>query len=308
MSERGTFRRYEPEKRLSPGTLKLIDACNSIIEEYERKGYSMTIRQVYYQMVARGLTGGENSGRMYNQIQGALNTGRIQGLVSWTALEDRGRNLIGLQHYDSPADVLAAARRSYRRDLWADQQWRPEVWIEKEALVGVIGGICNRLRVDFFACKGYNSQSEQWRAGRRFASYVQKGQRPIVFHLGDHDPSGIDMTRDNRERLSMFAGVPVTVQRLALNMPQVEELKPPPNPAKITDSRAADYIARFGDESWELDALDPVYIERLIENAVLKLRDPERWEDALAREVNDLQRLELAIEELSDKAAPDKEY
>lgn len=295
--DRGTYRRYEPEKRLSPGTLAMIDQLNAIIEEYESAGYSMTVRQIYYQMVARGLTGGENSGRMYSQVQGALNTGRMQGLISWTALEDRGRNLMGLRTQTSIPSALKKLKSEYRRDLWVGQQWRPEVWIEKEALIGVIGGICNRLRVDFFACKGYNSQSEQWRAGRRFASYVQKGQRPIVFHLGDHDPSGIDMTRDNRERLSMFAGVPVTVQRLALNMPQVEELRPPPNPAKITDSRAADYIARFGDESWELDALDPKYIERLIEKAILQVRDEALYKRELERENSEIAQLELMIEE-----------
>jgi hypothetical protein len=305
MTDRGTYRRYEPEKRLSPDTLKIIDYCNHIIGEYESKGFIMSVRQVYYQAVARGYTGGENSGKMYDRIQGALNTGRWQGLVSWTALEDRERNLMGLQHYDSPAEVLRSARASYRRDLWAEQQWRPEVWVEKKALEGVVGHICNRLRVDFFACKGYNSQSEQWRAGRRFASYIQKGQRPIVFHLGDHDPSGIDMTRDNRDRLSIFAGTPIVLQRLALNMPQIEELNPPPNPAKMSDSRAADYVEQYGEESWELDALDPEYISNLVENAIMKIRDPERWNDALQKENDDLARLNLVLEEFGSNTEED---
>lgn len=295
MTDKGTYRRYEPEKRLSPDTLEIINRMNKIIEEYEVQGFVMTVRQVFYQMVARGYV--ENSGRMYSRIQGALNTGRMQGLVSWTALEDRGRNLRGLNVYGSVADVLRAAEGDFRLDLWREQQWRPEVWIEKEALVGVIGGICSRLRVDFFACRGYNSQSEQWRAGRRFASRVQKGQRPIVFHLGDHDPSGIDMTRDNRDRLAMFAGVPVTVHRLALNMPQVEEHRPPPNPAKLTDSRAEDYIRRYGEESWELDALDPRYISDLIEQAILRVRDPHLWNAALNRENEQRARLQRIIEE-----------
>jgi hypothetical protein len=296
MSKTGHYRAYEPEKRLSPDTVEMIGRCNSIIEEYESKGYVLSVRQVYYQMVARGYTGGENTGRMYDRIQGALNTGRMQGLVSWTALEDRERGLMGLQHYTGIGQVLRSAKASFRLDVWAHQQWRPEVWVEKKALEGVIGGICNRLRVDFFACKGYNSQSEQWRAGRRFADYIRRGQRPIVFHLGDHDPSGLDMTRDNRDRLSMFAGVPVIVQRLALNMPQIEELQPPPNPAKMSDSRAEAYVEQYGDESWELDALNPEYISRLIEDAILKIRDPERWDDALAEENNEMARLDLMIE------------
>lgn len=298
MVDNGTYRRYEPEKKLGKETEYFIHHCNKIIAEYEPKGHLLTIRQLYYQCVARGLTGGENSLKMYNKVQAALNTGRMQGLVSWTAIEDRERSLMGLDYYESVVDLLKTARNSFRLDLWHNQMFRPEVWVEKKALVGVIGNICNRLRVNFFACKGYNSQSEQWAAGRRFASYIQKGQRPIVFHLGDHDPSGIDMTRDNRDRLSLFAGVPIMVQRLALNMPQIEELNPPPNPAKMTDSRAADYVAQFGDESWELDALDPLYIENLIEQAILKIRDPDLWNDALSEENTDLNRLDVMMEQL----------
>lgn len=296
--ETGTFRRYEPEKRLSPATLTMIDNCNVILEEFESKGFVMSVRQLYYQLVARGLTGGVNTGAMYDKIQGVLNTGRMQGLISWTALEDRERNLMGLQSYDNIDQVLKSARSSFRLDLWADQPWRPEVWVEKKALEGVIGHICNKLRVDFYATKGYNSQSEQWRAGRRFARYIQKGQRPIVFHLGDHDPSGIDMTRDNQERLSLFAGVPIIVQRLALNMPQIEEINPPPNYAKTTDSRSSDYIDKYGKLSWELDALDPQYISNLIENAILKIRDPELWNASMLQENAELARLDLILEQV----------
>lgn len=299
MSEdRGTYRQYGHEKKLGSATLDLISHCNKIIEEFESQGYSMTIRQVYYQCVARGYTGGENSPKMYSKIQACLNDGRMQGLVSWTALEDRGRNLRGLNTYETPHEVFRSAAADFRLDLWKDQEWRPEVWIEKDALSGVISGICNKLRVNFFASKGYNSQSEQWRAGRRFASYIQKGQRPIIFHLGDHDPSGIDMTRDNQERLSLFAGVPVIVQRLALNMAQVEEFNPPPNPAKLTDSRANDYIARYGDESWELDALTPRYIEDLIDNAIRKIRNEEIWNDSLSAENHEMEKIQIWLENL----------
>lgn len=300
-TRKGTFRAYGEQVKLRQDTLDMIQAANHILDLYAAKGHKVTVRQLYYQFVARGYTGGVNNARMYEKIQGVVNTGRMQGLISWTAIEDRGRNLMGLNHYTNISECIAQARSSYRIDLWADQPWRPEVWIEKDALSGVIASICNTYRVDFFATKGYNSQSEQWAAGQRFANYVRKGQRPIVFHLGDHDPSGIDMTRDNQERLSMFAGVPVIVQRLALNMKQVEEFNPPPNPAKLSDSRAADYISKYGDESWELDALDPLYIETLIKDAVLKVRDEHAWNESMKRENADLMELDLMISTLGDE-------
>ncbi len=294
--ERGHFRAYK-ERDFTKPILRLIGIANSIIQEYEGDGLSMTLRQLYYQFVARDVL--PNSSASYNQLKGAISEGRMAGLVSWTAIEDRTRGLRGLDHHLSPVATFRAARASYRLDLWADQQWRPEVWVEKEALAGVVGDICDQLRVDYFAVRGYNSQSEQWRAGRRFAGYVGRGQRPIVFHLGDHDPSGIDMTRDNRDRLTMFAGTPVIVERLALNFSQIEELRPPPNPVKMKDSRSDDYRDRFGDQSWELDALSPAYIRKLISDAVARVRDPDVWDQSLHREASDLETMDAMIEGLT---------
>lgn len=293
VTDRGHFRAYK-DRRFNRATLRLIEIANAIIAEYEGDGLSMTLRQLYYQFVARDVL--PNSSQSYNQLKGAVSEGRMAGLVSWTAIEDRTRNLMGLETFSSPAAAFRAARAAFRLDLWADQQWRPEVWVEKEALAGVVGDICNRLRVDYFAVRGYNSQSEQWRAGRRFAGYVARGQRPIVFHLGDHDPSGIDMTRDNRERLSMFAGTPVIVERLALNYSQIEELRPPPNPAKMTDARAADYVSKYGHASWELDALSPAYIRDLISSAVRRVRDESVWDASLLREASDMETMDAMIE------------
>jgi hypothetical protein len=294
MTDKGTYLRYI-ERRFNKETLELIGRANLIIEEYERQGLSLTLRQLYYQFVARGLL--PNTDRSYQRLGSIISDGRLAGLVSWTAIEDRTRNLRGLGHYDSPGEAIRAVRNSYRIDLWAGQPWRPEVWIEKEALVGVVEGICHQMRVDFFACRGYSSQSEQWRAGQRLANYVQAGQRPIIFHLGDHDPSGIDMTRDNRDRLTMFAGVPIQVVRLALNMSQVEQYSPPPNPAKLTDSRASGYVAEYGDSSWELDALNPTILRDLIHDAVYKIRDEDIWDQNLAREAGDLRYLDEVISE-----------
>ena len=107
---------------------------------------------------------------------------------------------------------------------------------------------------------------------------------PLILHLGDHDPSGKDMTRDVMARLSEFSGENIEVKRLALNMDQIEQYHPPPNPAKITDSRAQAYIAQFGDESWELDALTPEVMADLIQTAVLEVRDEEKWDEAKAEE------------------------
>jgi hypothetical protein len=130
--------------------------------------------------------------------------------------------------------------------------------------------------VPYFSCRGYTSQSELWSAARRLSRYESAGQDTVVIHLGDHDPSGVDMTRDIQERLALF-GSTATVRRIALNMAQVEQYDPPPNPAKLTDSRATGYISAFGESSWELDALDPATLDRLIDDEIRSWRDEDRW-------------------------------
>lgn len=289
-----TYRAYRPAD-FRPEKLERIRRAAAVIAEYEQRGFVMSLRQVYYQLVSRGVI--PNEVRAYSQLGDDVVDGRMAGLISWEAIEDRGRNLQGNRTWDGPGAALQEAREGYRADKWAPQPVRPEVWVEKAALEGVVGDICSRLDVNFFCCRGYNSASEQWRAGQRLAAYIRRGQRPIVIHLGDHDPSGIDMTRDNSERLSLFAGVPIQVIRVALNMDQVRRYSPPPNPAKVTDSRYEGYLREYGDSSWEVDALRPEVLQDIIRSAVLQFRDERLWEEALDEENVDRQRIAELIED-----------
>lgn len=279
----GVYRCYEP-KNFQGETLRTIGVVNALLVKY---GGVVSLRQMYYRLVARNII--PNTEQSYNRLGRIISEGRLAGLISWTAFEDRNRGLVGLQHHRGPRDAFEEMRDNYRIDLWRNQEFRPEVWVEKAALEGVVGEICHKLRVNFMALRGYNSSSEAWQASRRFRHYMEQGQRPIVFHLGDHDPSGIDMTRDNRRRLELMVGAPVMLQRLALNWNQIEEFDPPPNPAKETDSRFDAYEAEFGTRSsWELDSLEPTVIQGLIEDAVNRIRDPDKWDEMVGQEASDL--------------------
>lgn len=274
--------------------LAVIEQANVIIAEYQRMGFTLTLRQLYYQFVSRDLIA--NKQTEYKRLGDIINDARLGGLIDWNAIEDRTRNVRSVAMWSSPQSILDAVAAQYREDPWGDQPYSPEVWIEKDALVGVIEPICNRMRVPYFACRGYASQSEVYSAGKRFATAIREGKRPIVFHLGDHDPSGLDMTRDNGDRLRMFARRGVMVKRLALNMDQVEQYNPPPNPAKDTDSRFGEYLAEFGDESWELDALNPPVIEALIQEALDEIIEPDAWKTVMDREGDSRGDLEAVAE------------
>jgi len=272
------------DKSFTRTSLAVIEKANEICAAYAAQGFDLTLRQLYYQFVARGLL--PNKDTEYKRLGQIVNDARLAGLLDWRYIVDRTRNLRALSHWQTPGSVLDSAAYGYRTDRWASQPHRVEVWIEKDALVGVIAGACERLDVPYFSCRGYTSQSELWGAAQRLIRHGKNGQDPIVIHLGDHDPSGIDMTRDITDRLALF-GADVTVRRIALNMDQVRHYQPPPNPAKLTDARATGYIARHGYQSWELDALDPATLDRLIESTIREYRDQWLWDrDTAAMEAD----------------------
>ena len=277
------------KKRFGAAALDVIAKANQIIESYAEQGYELTLRQIYYQFVSRAFLA--NNMREYKNLGSVLNDARLAGLIDWDAIVDRTRNLQSTSHWTSPSEIIAACAKQYRIDKWATQSNRVECWVEKDALIGVVEKAALANDVAYFSCRGYTSQSELWSAAMRLKRYADDGQTPYVIHLGDHDPSGMDMSRDIADRLKLFAGFEIEVRRIALNYDQVEQYSPPPNPAKLTDSRAQGYISRFGDESWELDALEPQVINDLITENVLSLREPDPWEEAEMKEADHREKL-----------------
>ena len=285
---------YE-DKQFRPSTLTIIKQAENIINVYQSQGFKLTLRQLYYQFVARGLI--SNTEQSYNKMGNIISDARRAGLIDWNAIEDRTRYLRKLSNWKTPQAILASARDSYHKDLWANQDKRIEVWIEKDALVGVIEDVCQRNDVPFFSCRGYVSDSEMWSGGIRILNHTKKkDQEVLILHLGDHDPSGIDMTRDIEERLSLFSdNATFEMRRIALTMEQIEELSPPPNPAKITDSRYGGYVTRYGEESWELDALEPQYIANLIRDNIEQERDEDKWNEAIDKQERERGQIDTII-------------
>jgi hypothetical protein len=276
---REIFIPYKPQA----ATLTVIEQANTIITEYLDQGHKLTLRQLFYQFPARGLL--PNTFKEYKRLGRIIVDARDGGLIDRGAIEDRGRKVNNHPFWDDPAGIISAAAEQYREDLWAGQRYRPEVWIEKDALLGVIEGVCTELRVPYFAHRGNNSQTLQYQAGKRFAEYLDQGLIPKVLNLTDHDPNGIDMTRDNEKRIALYARADIEVRRIALTMDQVRHYRPPPNFAKEKDRRFAAYVRQFGTtECWELDALSPTVISDLIRNQIEALIDQKLWRKAVASE------------------------
>lgn len=261
--------------KFNGSTLALINMMNSIVAEYITQGFRLTVRQLYYQLVARDVI--PNNIQSYKRTASILNDARLAGMVDWDIIEDRTREFLRKQRWASGADILEAAGNSYHMDMWVNQDTRCFVIIEKEALVGVLEPVCRKLDVPLLAARGYPSGTVLREFALEDIVPSVDGQHVIVYHCGDHDPSGIDMTRDLQERISLFSYQDIELRRIALNMDQVLQYNPPPNPAKTTDSRFQGYVELFGDESWELDALPPTDLSKLVEDEIRTNIDDDKW-------------------------------
>lgn len=265
------------DHKFNRASLELITKANDILNEYAGQGYRLSLRQLYYQLVARDII--ENTVKSYKRIGNLVSDARLAGLLDWSMIEDRNRETVIPVAWTSPAEIVRAAANQFRVDRWQGQPCHVEVMVEKDALSGILEPVCRELHVRFTANKGYSSSSAMYEAGKRMAMAKRHGKEVHVFYFGDHDPSGIDMTRDIDERLAQFARTTkIEVHRLALNWEQVEDWQPPENPAKETDSRFEAYREKFGESSWELDAVEPRTLASLVRDYVNALIDDDQWQ------------------------------
>lgn len=295
---------------------------------------------------------------------------RYAGLVDWAMIEDRGREPDVPTDFENLDELVEAALRSYRLPRWEGQVHYVELWVEKQALAGVLAPIARQHHITLMVNKGYSSSSAMKEAADRIRSACKFGvleaecnaafgcddntdpepdeddvdheaweerddkrrqlrdeweergkdawnaevkrwaermfnecRKPIILYLGDHDPSGEDMVRDIADRLKEFRVTGLKVQKVALTMAQIRKHNPPPNPAKVTDSRAKAYIAKYGDKSWELDALPPRELNRLVEAAILEVLDVAKVNAIIAKEKKDKAALRKAVGKLNGKGA-----
>lgn len=261
-------------------TMEFLNKVIPIIDEYQHKGYDLSLRQIYYQCVARGIF--ENVHNNYKKLSRDLSNARLAGMVDWNSITDRTRSVRGGGGCITPAERIEMAAMVHSCNVWETQPCYLECWVEKDALVDVVGRGCRKTRAVYGVCRGYNSQSFIYEAAERIKRRGADKEK-IVLYLGDLDPSGTDMTRDVQKRLDRFK-TGAKVERIALSMEQVQQYNPPPCPAKETDTRVERYKQQYGELAWELDALKPEVIEELIDTNVKRYLDLSKFASILERE------------------------
>jgi len=283
--------KYREQLGLSKKNIHKLNLINDIIEEYQEQGYRLTLRQLYYQLVSRDII--PNKVTEYGKLSTLLVKGRMGGEVDWEAIEDRLRipNLPYWVH--GIKDAINDTIRTYRLNRMKGQDVYIELWAEKDALSSILKKVTYQYHIRLMINRGYSSCTAMYDAFNRIQSYGW-GKEIIILYLGDHDPSGLDMIRDISDRLVEFGTHPV-IEHVALTQEQIEEYNPPPNPTKVADPRAKWYISKFGDTSWEVDALEPQVLISMLESRIKTLIDIPKYEAIVKQEKEDKFKLKELI-------------
>ena len=268
------------ERKFARKTAIVIEQANEIMEEYDT---SVSLRQLYYQFVARDLM--ENTIRNYKKLGDIIRNGRMAGLISWDLLQDRSRSLFGQTTYDDVDDFLSYQYFRYKENRWKHQDEYVEIWVEKDALSSVVGRAASEYQVNYFPTKGYPSLSSLKDAADRLIRKNKMGKNVTILYLSDHDPEGLQMPQSVATNLEQF-GADVTVKRVGLTMEQVRQYRPPASSAKDTSSRFQNYVDETGTtDVWELDALKPEVIQDLLRTELEKIVDRRAFNESAEHEL-----------------------
>lgn len=276
---------------LSKDNKERLTQINSIIAEYQEQDLVLTLRQLYYQLVSRDLI--PNKQVEYSKISKILKEGRMAGIVDWAAIEDRLRKPYKPGSWDDPKDIIESCIHQFQLPRMRGQSIYIEVWVEKDALSGVLSRVTKKYHIPILVNRGYSSASAMYDSFIRFRDNGYYEDKPIrVLYLGDYDPSGLDMIRDITNRINEFSGgagfddfeFNFKIVPIALTKKQIEEHNPPPNPAKLTDPRSKNYTDKHGFQSWEVDALRPEILNDILEENIHSLIDLDLYNSVVEQE------------------------
>ncbi len=342
---------------------QVIAKVRHIVNNYIQQGYILSLRQLHYQMVIKNWI--INHDTAYKKLGNILDDCRYSALVDWKAIEDRGRIPYLPYWVNNPDEALQDTIDSYRINRQDEQETYIELWTEKDALSGILRRTTSKYHVKLVVNKGYTSSSAAYAAYERISENILLGKRVIILYFGDHDPSGLDMIRDIRDRLLLFLGNGKKLQNgegfwdklsewwevcgynlrdlvqegfasekiykmfgeiepenydelvdeceagkvrwylrdhdlfkvdaIGLTMAQIKQYNLPPNPTKFTDSRAKEYVKKFGTTCWEVDALEPSVLTEIVETNILKNIDVELYKRKLQEEKEGIEYLKKLL-------------
>ena len=265
-------------------------------------GYSMpiTLRQLYYQMVARQYI--PNNQKTYHSLSRLCVIARDEGSLQESSFADRLRIIDKPSSWDDLKSFLETVKSSYRKNNWDMQDNYIEIWLEKDALRSVISPITHRYNVTLLIVRGQLSRTAVYEAHKRFLSASEQGKFSHLFYFGDFDPSGIGIYNSLKNRTKKFGnGIlveDIKFERIALSEKQIEDYNLPYIKAKKDDPNYKKFIAKYSDKAVELDALPPNILMELVENVITKHIDTKKWEHAINIEQQEQDEIKSLISSL----------
>ncbi|MEO1616826.1 MAG: hypothetical protein AAFV88_13300 [Planctomycetota bacterium] len=248
----------------------------------------ITLRGLFYRVVSAGFFPSTDK-KHYGKLQRLMSTLREYRWIPYEWIVDNLRSTIKPSSWSGLEDFTETVRNSYRKNFWASLPNYVHVFVEKDAMAGVIDPVTHELDVSLSPVRGYTSDSYAHAIGQSFRSI----DKPIkCFYLGDFDPSGFDLERSLREKIEFHAEKPiggdeVTWERLALNQQDFDEFGLHELEVKLTDTRARSFIKEHGERCAEVDALDPKVIRERVRNAIMQYVPSDEWE-----RLKDVERIE----------------
>jgi hypothetical protein len=251
-------------------SLDLIEKMREIAEATQ----PITGRGIGYKLFSAGLITSMSTNEM-QKVYRLLREAREQGDIDWDWIVDESRGAERVPTFADPAAYARVVARSYRRDFWAQQPVRVEVWSEKGTIRGVLAPVLDEYAVTFRVMHGFGSAT----VVHDVADDDEDDRELMILYVGDRDPSGMYMSEvDLPRRLDSYGGDHVTLKRIALTREQVRRLPSFEVATKRKDPRYSWFVGKYGKKCWELDAMDPNDLRECVERAIVARIEPNAWQ------------------------------
>jgi hypothetical protein len=248
-----------------------LEAVKEAIYNVVAENEPMTVRQVFYQMVSSGIIS-KTEASYKNVVVRLLGLMRREGDLPFAWIADNTRWMRKPRTYSSLEQALDQTARTYRRALWDQQHAYVEIWLEKDALAGVLYDVTEEWDVPLMVTRGYPSLSYLHTAAEAIS---EENRSCFIYYFGDHDPSGVDIPRKVEQDLRTFApDAELQFQRVAVTPAQIEEWELPTRPTKKSDTRGKNFVG----ESVEVDAIPPARLRDLCRQSIEGHVDPDQLE------------------------------
>lgn len=261
---------------------QVVEKTNGVIDHFP--DWRLTVRQIFYRLVSPPHQIIPNTRSSYNVFNKILTKARTVGDVNWERIEDSGQEELKWGY-----NIVASSPKGYVQWLfnkieaedhwvyfWKDQSQYIEVWVEKKALSPFFASVCESYQVAVLPLRGNSSFTSIMEAIEHRFPY---NKPTVILLFTDHDPSGLNIPKELGERFKEYDrhDLDISIKRIALTSDQVKQFNLAPNPTKRSDSKSPSYFDTYGETCWELDAIPPNDLEKIISQAIEHEIDGNIW-------------------------------